>query len=476
MGFLQTIGAALGLNSKSLVKAPGEVQSASVSNRQQAGFWYGWGSSDRPRTDYEWEKLFGDNARLRNPIHAIAVDVAKVKKRVGRLAISDKGEAFTQIYGHAFESLLRNPHPRLPWSKWCYVVVGFLRLLGRAPVRVTFDERGSRYGAPVRLTPFAPHQVLHPPHRDKPYWDINWWGEVIQLPQGEVLDLYCPDLIDPFQALGMARALGDEANIDEAMQKFLNYYFRNMAFLGAIVNAPGCDPEEMAKEWSREREGVLNAFKTLFLNSQGVTVSNLSPTMKDLAFDGGFRLNRDLMGQGYQVPPERLGILENANRSTIDAADFFQQSGNVEPDVIYLEEAFNYYLAPLWGEPGLCVRFDNPVRETAEARLKQAQIGCPGPWLTINEARELHDRIPLPGGDVLAVEANNIVLIDAHGDLTVPSQPGSVEEQVKRVKALAHELSTNEATADLWTQAKHGGPSEATQLLTALLGATRQEG
>lgn len=466
-------------SSTALVKAPSGDTShgAGVSNRTGGGLFYDWGTGTRPRSDFEWEKLFGDNARLRNPIHAIAVDVAKVRKRVCKKTISAKGENFEQLYGHAFEQLLTYPHPRLPWSKFAYVITGFLRLVGQAPIRVTFDERGPMAGAPTRLTPFAPHQIVSPPNRNKDYWDINWWGTMMQIPTTEILHLYSPDLCDPFQALGMARALADEVNVDEAMQKFQNFYFRNMAFLGAIVNAPGCDPEEMAKEWAREREGVLNSFKTLFMNAPDMKIENLSPDMQDLAFPEGLRLNRDLMGQGFLVPPERMGILENANRSTIDAADFFQQSGNVEPDVIYLEQAFNYFLAPLYNEPGLCVKFDNPVKETAEARLKQATAGTsPGCWLTVNEARELHERQPLPGGNVLAVPANNVVFVPADGELKLPTQGDQqAQAQAKVLRALIAELATNPDTKEVWDNVRVAGCDASSRLLTALLGASKSK-
>lgn len=393
-----------------------------MSNR--AGWYggFGYGAYSRPRSDFEWARLYGDNARLRNPVHTIAVDVSQVKKRFHTATEDDEGrEVLTPAYNTKFERLLRCPHPRLPWSKWSYILTVFLRLLGSCPVVI---EEWDEDGDPARLTPLPPHFVMGGPYNGKDYWDVQWWTESRQIPVSDVVYFYCPDTLDPMSPLGMARALSDEVNIDEAMQKFSNYYFRNMAFLGAVVNAPGCEPSELKKEWEREREGILNAFKTLFVNSEGMTVTNLSPQMRDLAFPQGLRLNRDLMGQGFQVPPERQGIIEASNRSTIDAADFFQMKGNVAPDVTYIEEVLNLYVGPLFGfegDPLTVVRFDHPVKETVQVRQAQATAGVQGGWMTINEARKLNDLDPLPGGDVLLLPTNNVTPVSAFGTIALPA-------------------------------------------------------
>ena len=374
----------------------------------------------RARTDADWAQLFGDNARLRAPLHAIAEDVAAVPWHLYRKSKTGKKKR-VEVVDHRLLDLLRCPHPMMPWATWCYVVQLYLDLVGKCPIRITYQGK-----TPVRLTPFPPHWICQLPNANDKFFHVNWWGsgEVEKIPASEVLWLYRPDPMNPFgDGLGIARGLDDEVSQDEAMSKFNNYYFRNSTFLGLLVNAPGADVDELADKFRAERDGVMNAFKTFFMNSEGLSVTNLSPKLRELNFQDGRKQTRDFIREGIGVAGPRIGVRgDNAVRGNDDASDFHQQSKMVKPRLLYLQQAFNLWLVPLFGDSTIFLEAEDPVRESQEEMRLRVELGMRLGIMTVNEAREKVGLDPLDHGDVLSVPVNNVVLIPSTADLAMAAQ------------------------------------------------------
>lgn len=372
----------------------------------------------RPRTDYEWAEMFGNNARLRAPLHAIAEDVAAVP---WHLYMRKRDKSKVEVFNHPITALLMQPHPMMTWSTWCYVVQVYLDLVGKCPIRITYRD-----GLPVRLTPFPPHWISQLPNANDKFFTVCWWGagEAERVPAADVLWLYRPDPLNPFgDGLGIARGLDDEVSQDEAMAKFNNYYFRNSTFLGLLINAPGADVDELADKFRAERDGVHNAFKTFFMNAAELKIENLAPKLRELNFQDGRQQSRDFIREGVGVAGPRVGVRGDTTvRGNDDASDYHQQSKMVKPRLLYLQQAFNLWLVPLFGNPNLMLEPEDPVRESQEETRAKVEMGVRLGIMTWNEAREKIGLDPLENGDVVSVPVNNVVLIPAKGDLVAATQ------------------------------------------------------
>ncbi len=399
-----------------------------------------WGSrsSGGVRGEEAWLAEIGKNGRLLTPIHTIATDVSVVPWRVQRKNEKRKFEDFVPDAGESAEKLAAlwaQPHPRIPRSTFLYISQTWMESVGRCAWRMMeFDE----FGRPSQLVPIPPHWIEEIPSTEKPFFKTRYWGHTgtIDVPAEEMLYFTRPDPRDPLrECRGIAQSVDDEVNQDTAMAKFNTFYFKNFAMLGVILGIPGYDDnkEEIDASIKEKHTGSENAFKTLIADSNAgnVTATNLGPSMRDLNFPEGRKLNRDFIREAWQVPPERAGVLENSNRSTIDGADFFQQSKNALPRLVCWQEEFDLKLTPLFDDrneelikaeikakrkcPRLLLTFQNPVTETEDHKLKVTQAGVRMGWVTINEARARHGFDIVDGGDVFLLPINNVAAVPVVG-------------------------------------------------------------
>lgn len=377
----------------------------------------------RPRTDLEWEIAYGINSRFRGPVEAIAEDVATAvrRMRVVRKTVAPTGEVReTEVAYHAFKTLLENPHPGMTAWQWTKSLYSYFLVNGKALVWIRETDR---IGRPTYLEIVPPHDVVEGPCNSKPFWVFNWGAETKTVTTDRILYLHDPDLLNPMEGVGRARGLDDDVQQDEAMSKFNNSFFRNHAFLGAIVNIPGeVDLDEVEEKWRQRWSGIKNAFRAFFVGSeQPITVTNLTPKLSEMSFTEGREQARDFIAGGLRVTLERLGITKNTTRGNLEASDFHQQNYNVLPLLTLHQDWLNKFVAPLFDYElvGLAVRFDNPVKESESIRWTGAEAGCRAGFMTIDEARVRVGLDPLPGGrgNVLMIPVNNVVLVPADSDL-----------------------------------------------------------
>lgn len=384
------------------------------------------GNFVRVRNDYDLAYTYGQNASLRSPIECIAEDVADAARTLRLVRIRyDRGgnETRTPVRNHAILRLLRKPHPALTWSMFVELCMEFYDLTGKAPIRM---EDFDAIGRPGKLTPFPPHLILDLPKRNNGWrFQLLWDEGPVWVPASDVLYWYDPDLLNPYgDGCGRARAVDDEVSQDQAMARFNTGFFEAQAFLGAIINVPGASDaalDDLEKKFAQKRAGLRNAHKSFLTNAeQPVTATNLTPKLRELNFQDSREQSREFIAQVFQTTRERRGITEGASVGAMEGSDFHQQSKNVKPRLGKFIDFLNCFLLPLFDlSANLELECENPVRESAEQRRKNGEIGGRLGALTIDEVRECLGRSPLPdgAGNVLTVPVNNVVVVPAEGDI-----------------------------------------------------------
>jgi hypothetical protein len=109
------------------------------------------------------------------------------------------------------------------------------------------------------------------------------------------------------------------------------------------------------------------------------------------------KYERDSIIQVFGIPPEIVGILQNSNRATIEAADLFFAKYTLTPILKQMREAFQKQLVPLFDETGLVeVDFISPIQEDKEYKLNVMRAA---PWAFLkDEIRAEAGEDPLPNG------------------------------------------------------------------------------
>lgn len=161
--------------------------------------------------------------------------------------------------------------------------------------------------------------------------------------------------------------------------------------------------ERLKNDWgdSRGSKGV----KKIPILENGLKVVNLklSPNDADLLNHRAFSVNR--ICRIFRVPPEIAGIVENKTGASMTEVNEAYMNRAINPILVKVEAALNELLPD-----DLFIRFDRKafyagspwkMVEAVERELK-------GGLSTVNEGRVDLGRDPVDGGDVFAVDSNNV--------------------------------------------------------------------
>lgn len=384
--------------------------------------------SPNSRASEQWIEAYSKNSRVSGPVRRIAEDVANVKQHLYvRTYTQDGRSEREEIHAHPILKLLRRPNPYMTYRQWIKLGVIYLELAGRFPCVIERwtqdaifadqalwpDALAGRLwaGLPKWIWPVRPQDVVKMPTSKTPFWVVKMRGKRMRVAMGDMLWITYIDPADPYgYGMGSAPAVSDEVAQDNYASQWNTNFFRQGAHLSKIVNIPGMDDktgERMKARFESDHQGVQNAHRTLFTNGAGgLTVADLSPNHKDLDFVEGKRHLRDTIAQNWGVPPELLGIIENSNRATVDAAVNIHQRMNIAHRCSDMTEQFNLQIVSQWGNPNLYLENENPVQETQEFILNQHTQGLKSGAVTVNEWRVANGKEPIEGGDVLLIPVN----------------------------------------------------------------------
>lgn len=207
-------------------------------------------------------------------------------------------------------------------------------------------------GAPVATIPLPPHWVQSLPVLGRESYRIQPdSGTQIDVPASEIIMFRDPNPEKPYErGSGIARALMDELNADEGAARYVSAYLANHARPDIIVTgtkeAPMTEDESKRMEaaWKPKFSGPRQAGKPMF-SSGAVQVHEVGRSFRDIQMRELREFERDTIISVYGLPPEKLGVLQNANRSTIEAADDFFGEDILQPRLSTFEDVFTVQLA-----------------------------------------------------------------------------------------------------------------------------------
>lgn len=407
------------------------------------------------RTVEMWLRTFGEHPWLRACVNRIGEDMAALIWRLYELELGlpapDGRLPRKLILKHPLLDIWKRPNPMMTGWVFRYLLQVFLELAGEAPILI---QRDLKTGLPMRLWPIPPHWVQDLPREGAPFFRVWLGGQTFEISPREMIWIYKPNPWSPYtRGLGAAKSVDDEVTGFEKMAKFNNAYFDNGAQPGGLLMVPGMDADQQAilrEQWEATHQGVFNAFKMAFLGYEPsvgkVEYVETSKTHVDMSYVEGRNQYRDSIVQaGFGLSPEKLGILENSNRSTIEAAELQHQTNILLPRATFLMEVFDTYLVPLYPTQGEGLQFEpaNVVQESwrflAEHAVELYKCGL----ATKNEGRVANGLERDPNGDVYAEPLNTAIIVMGEPRTTEdprkekPAQQFTPEE-IRRLVELAN--------------------------------------
>lgn len=108
--------------------------------------------------------------------------------------------------------------------------------------------------------------------------------------------------------------------------------------------------------------------------------------MKDMDMINGRTFTRDAIMEHFGMPREIMGITQNSNRATADAAQYIYARNVLWPRLMQRQDAINLQLLPYYGDD-LIWEYDDIIPKNEERDKAVAMEGWANGLVTRNEAR-----------------------------------------------------------------------------------------
>lgn len=388
-------------------------------------------------------------------VDLLANTTAQVEWHLYKSAASGKDEDRVEVTDHPALTLWRKPNPFMVRALFMETVNQHYELVAQGAMVIY--KVGS---LPVQLWPVRPDRLRPVPHPTK--FMTGWTytspdGEKVPLGLDEVLMIRTPNPADPYGALGVFGALTTELDSSRFASAWNRNYFVNGAEPGGVIEIPVILSDEdyqiQRTRWQEQHRGVAAAHRVAMLEGGMKWVSNAT-SHKDMTFVELQKHSDETVMVGKRVNKHMLGITEDVNRATAEAASAIHGQWQLIPRLERWKQLLNERLLPMFGETtgrGFEFDYENPVPEDEEraatvlsqrAAAAKTLVEAGGEWAEVLEAcglPEIAEREkPDPPPAVLPPTPMQPM------DPMHPMEPGGDDEEAEvpaaRVRATAERL------------------------------------
>lgn len=228
---------------------------------------------------------------------------------------------------------------------------------------------------------------------------------------------------DPYVGVSPTRSAQLAILTDKFAAQYNRDFFTNNARPDGVLSFEDGIDQDQAKrvleKWSEQHsQGQSHRLAIL---SKG-KYQQVAVTQKDMDFIGQRNFSRDEILAAFKVPKSLLGITEDVNYATAEAARKMFLKQVVVPKMEKFVQYLNEFLLPQFKDgDSLFFDYDNPVPEDQELKLAYYDAGIKGGWLSPNEVRVREGLDPYLGGENIYIPFNVV--------------PGGSTDQTVTVKA-----------------------------------------
>ena len=219
-----------------------------------------------------------------------------------------------------------------------------------------------------------------------------------------------------------------------AMEGYGAAFFGNDAQPGMVLLHPGTlsEPaqERLKKKWNENHRGVDKSHRVSVLE-EGMDIKTYSIPPEEAQFLQSRKFQITDIARWFRVPPHKIGDLERATFSNIEAQniDFVTQS-IIPWGVRWEQEADRKLLRSSDTGHFTSINFNGLLRGDSKARGQFYRLMQGIGVLSINEIRELENMNPIEYGDLRLVPLNMVSLEIAAttGTTAAPGAPGATKQ------------------------------------------------
>lgn len=394
-------------------------------------------TSPPSRNTAEWMQSFGTNPRLA-VVDKISSDLSYVTGKLYRIG-PNGGK--TEIPSHPFLDFWKRPNPLYEFTSSALwrLQNNYLLLKGEGYFII------ERYadGYPAELWPVPTQWVQMTPYQGFPYYTVRSTdGGLMDVSVDDMFVMKDLNPLDPYKrGLGQAEPIADEIEIDEYAAKFQKKFFYNDATPNLIISMPGATDEQQTRFLAKWRERFQGANKSHGVATiggppdQATAVTKLSDNMKDLDMINGRTFTRDSVMEHFGMPREIMGITQNSNRATADAAQYIYAKNVLTPRLMGRQDAVNLQLLSSYGED-LLWEYDDIIPKDKEFEKGLALDGWNAGLIMMNEARKKVDMESVKTGGVykmgfadmfIAADEDRVKLSSESANLQYSDTPDPIE-------------------------------------------------
>lgn len=289
-------------------------------------------------------------------VHAIvrrrASDVAKIpwglyRNPMGRSKLEMDDER-TEVPDHQALRIWRSPNPWFTPTRRAFLQLQhtYLELCGEAITLVNTIGSGPS-AIPWELWPARPDRVMPVPD---PYDGLAGWeytspdGVVVPLRRDQVIQVKYANPLDPWRGLSPIVAAMIDIDAGIMSSEWYRNFYANSARPGGIVSTkvPMTTGQwnEWVRRWNEQHGGVENAFRVSLMDSDTTWIS-AQMNMVDAQFVQLVADNREKVREALGMSKVMLGLSEDVNRATSEAARSIYAENSLEDAVDLWREALN---------------------------------------------------------------------------------------------------------------------------------------
>ncbi len=286
----------------------------------------------------------------------------------------------------------------------------YLELCGESPWVVQRDPRAT---FPIGLWPVRPDRLEPVPD---PETFLKGWiytgpdGEKVPLGVDELIMEKYPNPMDPYRGLGPVQAVLVDLQAAQYSARWNLNFFLNSATPGGVIQVDHTVEDEewdtLVERWRESHQGVSRAHRVAVLEGGQTWVPN-SMSMKDMDFNLGRNLSRDVIREAWGIHKSMMGLSDDVNRANAQTAAEVFHAWKIVSRLDRRRDTMNNFFLPLFGSTGQNVEFDYVAEEPANREQDNAELTgkANAASILISAGLDPHDVLEVVGLPDMAVAA-----------------------------------------------------------------------
>jgi HK97 family phage portal protein len=290
---------------------------------------------------------------------------------------------------HRINNVLLDPSPYFNRFQWMQAVVAHILLWGNAYNKIVRN----RFGEPIEIKILQPYDVA-PKMTEK--------GKLFYEHQNNgVTERIAPENILHFKNLttdgliGLSTVQIQRETLANSIAKTQHEgaFYSNGAKASGVLMTPGnLGPKEknnLETSWAKEHSNARNRFKTIVLE-EGVKYQQLTIPQNDAQFLESKNYDRSEIAGWFRVPPYKIGYMDNANYSNIEAQERSFARDAIVPHGTNIQQELDRKLFDVTERSVFTTQFniDDITKGDMKTRYEAHNTGIQAGFLTPKEVRD----------------------------------------------------------------------------------------